>query len=279
MSFQVEHRRSEAFAAEAELALAQNRLDDALALYSQAADAERRALAFVPDWKGRTAGIIARSTLALLYKAKRFKEAHELGEAQLARHGLPPFARNEVSWLLSNASMRAVVDGPDPLPPILCGEAMTGEGDELAHIDAAIGPKTGPVGGAFVSALSRQADGHSALLALVSPNLPCRPDTLLFNRVTLKSSRQVQQLFGPAQAAVARAVMHCVENGVIPRHRIDEICLCIGVFIHWSAQDDVHIFTNNFAATRLAVARALSGSPTVDEVLTKYRESRTPAYI
>jgi 5,6,7,8-tetrahydromethanopterin hydro-lyase len=99
------------------------------------------------------------------------------------------------------------------------GESLVGEGNEVAHIDLIIGAKTGPAGQAFVNALSNNKDGFTSLLAVVAPNLPCKPDTLLFNKVTIKGAKQAVQMFGPAQAAVARAVVDSVSSGVIPRTR------------------------------------------------------------
>ena len=51
------------------------------------------------------------------------------------------------------------------------GEALVGEGNEVAHIDLIIGDKEGPAGMAFANALSRQSQGHSNLLAVLEPNL------------------------------------------------------------------------------------------------------------
>ena len=59
------------------------------------------------------------------------------------------------------------------------GEALSGEGNEIAHIDLLIGDKTGPVGIAFANALADQKQGHSNLLALLTPNLMCKPATVL----------------------------------------------------------------------------------------------------
>ena len=39
------------------------------------------------------------------------------------------------------------------------GEALVGEGNEIAHIDLLIGDKSGPVGVAFANALANQAPG------------------------------------------------------------------------------------------------------------------------
>src|SRR5947209_1932110 len=86
------------------------------------------------------------------------------------------------------------------------GESLVGDGNEIAHIDLIIGSKAGHAGQAFVNTLSNNTDGFTKLLAVVTPNLPAKPDTLLFNKVTIKNATQAVQMFGPAQAAVARAV-------------------------------------------------------------------------
>src|SRR5437588_11675658 len=113
------------------------------------------------------------------------------------------------------------------------GEALTGEGNEVAHIDLLIGTKDGPVGAAFANALADQKHGHSNLLAVLAPNLICKPVTVLITKVTIKGAGQAVQMFGPAQAAVAKAVADSVDSGVIPRHLVEDwVCVC-GVFIHW----------------------------------------------
>ena len=96
------------------------------------------------------------------------------------------------------------------------GEALAGDGNEIAHIDLLIGPKTGPVGTAFANALANQSHGHTNLLAVLTPNLLCKPATVLITKVTIKDLAQATQMFGPAQAAVARAVADSVADGVIP---------------------------------------------------------------
>ena len=85
------------------------------------------------------------------------------------------------------------------------GEALAGDGNEIAHIDLLIGNKDGPVGTAFASALARQSEGHSNLLAVLEPNLAVKPATVLITKVTIKGAKQAVQMFGPAQFAVAKA--------------------------------------------------------------------------
>jgi 5,6,7,8-tetrahydromethanopterin hydro-lyase len=156
------------------------------------------------------------------------------------------------------------------------GESLVGDGNEVAHIDLIIGSKTGPAGQAFVNALSNQKDGFTSLLAVVAPNLPCKPDTLLFNKVTIKGAKQAVQMFGPAQAAVARAVVDSVSSGVIPKNKVDDYCILVGVFVHWEAADDKKIFKFNYEATKESIERALKGKPSVDEVLAGAKTATHP---
>jgi 5,6,7,8-tetrahydromethanopterin hydro-lyase len=156
------------------------------------------------------------------------------------------------------------------------GESLVGDGAEVAHIDLLIGSKGGPVGQAFANALVNQKEGHTNLLAVVAPNLPTKPDTIIANKVTLKGEKQVGQMFGPAQAAVSRAVVDSVRDGVIPRDEVDDLCLVVGVFIHWEAADDNAIFEYNYQATKESIARALKGEPTADTVIDQEATARHP---
>jgi 5,6,7,8-tetrahydromethanopterin hydro-lyase len=154
-----------------------------------------------------------------------------------------------------------------PSTALMVGESLVGDGNEVAHIDLMIGPKDGPAGYAFANALSAQREGHSTLLAVVAPNLPCKPDTILFNKVTIKGAKQAVQMFGPAQAAVARAVADSVEAGVLPGD--DNLCVLVGVFIHWEAEDDQKIFDYNYRATKESIARAMRGEPRAETVTSR----------
>jgi 5,6,7,8-tetrahydromethanopterin hydro-lyase len=156
------------------------------------------------------------------------------------------------------------------------GEALVGEGNEVAHIDLLLGSKSGPVGQAFANALVSESEGHTNLLAVVTANLAAKPDTLMTNKVTIKGAKQAVQLFGPAQAAVARAVVASVADGVIPKDQVDDLVIIVGVFIHWDAEDDKKIYDYNYEATKLAISRALNGEPSTDKVLADTPAARHP---
>lgn len=156
------------------------------------------------------------------------------------------------------------------------GESLIGDGNEVAHIDLIIGSKSGHAGQAFVNALSNNKDGFTSLLAVVTPNLAAKPDTILFNKVTIKGAKQAVQMFGPAQAAVARAIVDSVSSGVIPRDKVDDYCVLVGVFIHWDAKDDKKIFDFNYRATKESIERALKKLPTIDTVISGAKTAHHP---
>jgi 5,6,7,8-tetrahydromethanopterin hydro-lyase len=152
------------------------------------------------------------------------------------------------------------------------GEGLVIEGsdlDNVAHIDLLIGPKDGPVGVAFANALAGQTAGHTNLLAVVSPNIPAKPSTVTITKVTMKKSAQVMQMFGPAQAAVARAVVDSVVEGVLPKAEAENWVIVCGVFIAPSANDNKKIYKNNYEAVKLAIKSAMQKSPSIDEIIAK----------
>ena len=156
------------------------------------------------------------------------------------------------------------------------GEALAGDGNEIAHIDLMIGDKAGPVGIAFANALSTQSEGHNNLLAVLTPNLAVKPATVMVTKVTIKGMKQAVQMFGPAQAAVAKAVADSVAEGVIPKDQSESlVCVC-GVFIHPEAEDDKKLYDFNYEATKMAIANAMNGSPSADEMIAGKEEAVHP---
>ncbi|MFN2255905.1 MAG: formaldehyde-activating enzyme, partial [Candidatus Promineifilaceae bacterium] len=110
----------------------------------------------------------------------------------------------------------------------------------------------------------------------ITPNLMCKPATVMFNKVTIKGAKQAVQMFGPAQRAVAMAVADSVEDGTIPADEADDIFVCVGVFIHWDAEDDTKIQQYNYEATRLSIQRAVAGEPTPAQVVAEKGNTEHP---
>ncbi len=150
---------------------------------------------------------------------------------------------------------------------VMVGESLIGDGNEVAHIDLIIGPRGSAAESAFCHALTNNKDGFTSLLAVVAPNLATKPNTVLFNKVTIKGATQAVQMFGPAQHAVAKAVADSVADGTIPADEADDLFVCVGVFIHWLAEDDAKIQDYNYRAVKESLERAVAGTPTAAEVV------------
>ena len=159
---------------------------------------------------------------------------------------------------------------------VLVGEALVGDGNEVAHIDLVIGPRGSAAESAFVNALANNKDGFTTLLAVIAPNLPCKPNTIMFNKVTIKGAKQAVQMFGPAQYGVAKAVQDCVADGTIPADQADDLFILVGVFIHWEAEDDAKIQSYNYEAVKLSIKRAVAGEPKAADVTAKRDSVKHP---
>jgi 5,6,7,8-tetrahydromethanopterin hydro-lyase len=156
------------------------------------------------------------------------------------------------------------------------GESLVGDGNEVAHIDLLIGPRGSAAETAFCHALTNNKDGFTTLLAVVAPNLLAKPNTVLFNKVTIKGAQQAVQMFGPAQHAVAKAVADSVAEGIIPADEADDLFICVGVFIHWDAADNQKIQDFNYRATKEALARAIRGEPKAAQVVRERDTAKHP---
>ncbi len=159
---------------------------------------------------------------------------------------------------------------------VLVGESLVGDGNEVAHIDLILGPRGSAAETAFCNTLTNNKDGFTSLLAVVAPNLMCKPATVMFNKVTIKGAKQAVQMFGPAQRGVAMAVADSVEDGTIPAAEADDLFISVGVFIHWMAEDDKKIQDYNYTATKEAIARAVKGEPKAKDVVAKKGSSAHP---
>lgn len=158
----------------------------------------------------------------------------------------------------------------------LIGEALVGDGNEVAHIDLIIGEKTGPVGQAFANGLATLSAGHTPLIAVIRPNLPSKPYTLIIPKVTVKDMEQASKIFGPAQAAVAKAIADAVEEKILPAKQIEDLVIIASVFIHPEAKDYRKIYQFNYGATKLALKRALTGYPALDKIMFDKDRARHP---
>ena len=156
------------------------------------------------------------------------------------------------------------------------GEALAGGGAEVAHIDLMIGSKNGPLGEAFAKAKATPTAGHEPLLALLEPNLAVKPVTLIVPTVTITGMRQASMVYGPAQTAVAKAVVDSVADGTIPKEAAEDLIIIANVFVHPTAVDRQRVYINNYKAMRHAIRKTIEGRPTIDELEENKDRSKHP---
>jgi bifunctional enzyme Fae/Hps len=190
------------------------------------------------------------------------------------------------SWLKEfNVDFKEIVDRMPAIvddvmeesgPTYLIGESLLGEGNEVAHIDLMIGDKKGPIGQAFANGMSQLSAGHTPVLAVIRPNLPPKPHTLIVPKVTIKNMEDAGKIFGPAQAAVAKAIADSAEEGIIPASKLDEWVIICSVFIHPKATDYRKIYQYNYGATKMALKRALKKYPTLEKIIYEKDRAKHP---
>jgi len=156
------------------------------------------------------------------------------------------------------------------------GEALAGQGAEVAHIDLLLGKKDGPLGEAFTKAKAAPTLGHEPLLAILEPNLAVKPVTLIVPTVTITSMRQASMVYGPAQTAVAKAVIDSVADGTVPKEAAEDLIIIANVFVHPTAVDRQRVYINNYKAMRHAIRKTVEGRPSIEELIENKDRSKHP---
>jgi formaldehyde-activating enzyme len=134
-----------------------------------------------------------------------------------------------------------------------------------------IGRVDGPVGQAFANMMA-QSKGHTAMFAIRACNQLVRPVTMLVPKVTLKDMATIELFGGVVQSATADAVIDCVIEGLIPKEVANDLCIISLVWIDPRCVTDPNLdkkdmYRTNYEATKLAIRRALTGEPSIDELI------------
>jgi 5,6,7,8-tetrahydromethanopterin hydro-lyase len=154
-----------------------------------------------------------------------------------------------------------------PRGGIEIGEAFVGEGAEAAHVNTVLGPRSGPVGTAWATALATPSAGHAPFVAVVRPGLPAKPLTLFVNKAAIAGEAHARLTWGAAQAGVASGVMDAVAAGDVPRRALDALALIAAVWVDPAARDAEAVYRNNRAATAQALAAGRRREPKLAAVL------------
>lgn len=154
------------------------------------------------------------------------------------------------------------------------GEAtvLAAEGQATdAMPEVLIGSVKGPVGQAFASMLG-QTVGHTRMFVVRDLNQLVRPAAIMTTKATIHTAEYVDLLGGVVQGATGDAIVDCVIEGVIPKDIVDEICLIITIWLDPRCAEDPNLdkadlYRTNYEATKLAIRRAMTGEPTIDELI------------
>jgi 5,6,7,8-tetrahydromethanopterin hydro-lyase len=148
------------------------------------------------------------------------------------------------------------------------GEGFAGVGANAAHVNTMLGPKDGPVGAAWATALATPRAGHAAFVVVAAPNVPVRPMTLFVNKATVDPAREMHArlTWGAAQAGVAAGVVDAHRKGVLA-DGADDLVLIAAVWVNPGADDEDAVYENNAQATLSALTAGRDDLPTLQTVL------------
>ncbi len=151
------------------------------------------------------------------------------------------------------------------------GEGFAGAGADAAHVNTVLGPREGPVGVAWATALASPSAGHAPFMVIAAPNLPVKPMTLFVNKATIASEQHATLTWGPAQAGVASGVIAAVRAGVLEPAEADQLVLIAAVWVNPDATEADAVYANNEAATLAALSAGRAGLPTIGDLLAAQR--------
>jgi 4-hydroxy-tetrahydrodipicolinate synthase len=136
------------------------------------------------------------------------------------------------------------------------GSGVAGEGLNRVQIDLIAGGKETPLGDAYALQLTYPLHGREALTTILEPALTVRPSTLLLPALPQKNLRQANMIYGPAQSALARAIVEALEAGLIPPAAVDDQVMVALATVHPRALDRHDLYHSVHAAAAQALEQA-----------------------
>ncbi|MEV6112847.1 formaldehyde-activating enzyme [Streptomyces sp. NPDC052109] len=154
----------------------------------------------------------------------------------------------------------------------LIGESFVGDGVNAAHTNVVIGRKGGPVETAWATALATPSAGHVPFLTVVRPSVPVKPATLFVTKAAAAGEVHERATWGSAQAGLAQGVLDAVAEDLIPAAEAEDLLIIAAVWVNPGVDDLDSSFRNQRAAAYGAVRAAVTGSPSVADVLDAAKE-------
>jgi formaldehyde-activating enzyme len=112
------------------------------------------------------------------------------------------------------------------------GSGVAGEGVNKVQIDLIAGGKETPLGDAYALQMTYPLHRREALTTILEPALTVRPSTLLLPTLPQRNLRQANMIYGPAQSAMARAIVDALETERIPATSVDDDVMVALATVH-----------------------------------------------
>ncbi|MGD8969727.1 MAG: dihydrodipicolinate synthase family protein [Anaerolineae bacterium] len=145
------------------------------------------------------------------------------------------------------------------------GSGLVGEGVNRVQIDLIAGAKETPLGDAYALQMTYPLHRREALTTILEPALTVRPATLLLPTLPQKNLRQANMIYGPAQSALARAIVDALEADRIPAEAIDNDVMVALTTVHPGALNRNALAKSVRAAAAKAIEQAFATSPSEGE--------------
>jgi 5,6,7,8-tetrahydromethanopterin hydro-lyase len=171
----------------------------------------------------------------------------------------------------------AIRPGKASVVAMFIGEAFVGDGQNAAHVTTMLGPRDGPVGTAWATAMASPNPGHAPFMVFLQPGLSVQPPTLFVNRVAMTTQVHTELTLGPAHAGVAAGVAKAVQKFAAELD-VQSMVIIASVWVDLEAYDADAIYMNNKAAANTALRNGMAHLPELDEVLANIDAPWNEAY-
>ena len=143
------------------------------------------------------------------------------------------------------------------------GTGSAGVEPEQVQLDLVAGSKAGPLGDAYAYQLTYPLHRREALTTILEPNLTVRPPTLILPTLEQMNLRQANMIYGPTQAAAAKAIVDALERGVIPEAAMNDEVMIVLATVDPKALDRHALYQSVYAAMEAAIGQAFGSSRTL----------------
>lgn len=161
---------------------------------------------------------------------------------------------------------------------LFIGEGFEGPGVNAAHVNLMMGPRSGPAGHAFTSALASPSAGHAPFMLIVKPGVPVKPMTVYSNKTPIESELHGNATWGASQAGIAKAITEALLAGELPDEAENEWAIITANWVNPACDDLDAVFEHNYRAARSALAMALAQGPAIETLRQALGELGNPFY-